>query len=39
MINFKDYFMRVFYSIGRLVHTYPTVSDYASEDTPTGYKL
>ena len=28
--------MRVFYSIGRLVHTYPTVSDYASEDTPTG---
>ena len=28
--------MRVFYSIDRLAHTYPTVSDYASEDTPTG---
>jgi len=31
--------MRVFYSTYQLVHTYPTESDYASEDTPTGYKL
>ena len=28
--------MWVFYSTYRLVHIYPTVSDYASEDTPTG---